>query len=140
MLRSRHPVALVLDGEPYDAAAISEARSLVGDDASQLLVLLVPYWVAEWAHFEAGDDPRSLRREIALEQRTAVRAMFVSAGLGEEYLLEAVPASWRNDRLRGLLVDCETVIVASRKRRARLRVGWVARRAGVKLTLLGRQA
>lgn len=140
MFGGRHRVVLVLDGELYDAAAVNEAGSLVGGDASQLLVLLVPFWVADWAHFEVGDDPRSLRRDLDLEQRTVVRTMFAAAGLSDEYLLEAIPAGWRNDRLRGLLTGCETVILASRKRRARLRIQWLAKRAGANLRLVDHSA
>jgi hypothetical protein len=124
---------LILDGEPRDGGAIAEAVQAVAGDAARLTVLLVAPRVADWAHWELGDDPRSLRREIELEQHRSVSRMLGMAGLEGGYATGSISSSWRESALPGSVRDYGVVIVSTRRRFVRWRASRAARREGLSL-------
>jgi hypothetical protein len=134
----RRQTILVVDGEPEDQTAIDEAARATGGAGSRLLVLFVPFSLAEWAHWELGDDPILLRRDIELQQYRLTTRMLQEVGIDGDYRVRYMRSRWRLDELKAALGQCERLIVSTSSRIVRGRAGSLARRRRVPLKLAPR--
>jgi hypothetical protein len=124
---------LVVDGEPEDQAGIVEAARATGCAGSRLLVLFVPVSLAEWAHWELGDNPLELRQEIEWEQYRMIMRMLREAGFDDDYEMKHMKSRWRVDELKTTLGQSEQLIVSTSSRVVRGRAASLARRRRVPL-------
>lgn len=124
---------LVVDGEPEDAVAITEAARAVEGLGARLLVLLVPVKVSAWAHLEFGDDPVLVRQEIEWEQWRDTTSMLEAAGVVQGYRMQHLRTRWGVSELNTSLDGCETLIVSTSSRVVRRRLESLARRGRIRL-------
>ena len=127
---------LVLDGEEEDQAAIADAARATAGAGSRLLVLFVPVRLAEWAHWELGDDPVLLRRQIEWQQYRMTMRMLDEAGVDRDYRMQHMPSRWRVGEVSANLEQCEEIIVSTSSVVVRTRLASLARRRGVSIRLV----
>lgn len=130
---------LVVDGEPEDQAAIAEAARASDGAGSRLLVLFVPVTLSDWAHWELGDDPLLLRRQIEYDQYRTTMHMLAEAGVDDGYRMTHITSRWRVDELTTNLDHCHDLIVSTSSRLVRRRITHLARRRNVPLRLAPRR-